>query len=165
MKDLDFVKIFDSMKQNEISEVIIKEGGKQYEIRRGGFKNMPAPAAVQQTIPAAVQQTPIQATVVDQSQDSTAQKSQNTTSSTAKSNYYEVKSPLVGTFYSSPNPDAPLFVEVGDKVTKGSTLCIVEAMKNFNEIECDVNGIVREVCANNSDLVEFGQVLFRIEEQ
>ena len=79
-----------------------------------------------------------------------------------KSQYHEIKSPFVGTFYSSPTPNDPLFVKVGDKVRKGQTLCILEAMKIMNEIEADVAGEIVECCLENESLVEYGQVLFRI---
>jgi acetyl-CoA carboxylase biotin carboxyl carrier protein len=78
---------------------------------------------------------------------------------------HEVKAPLVGTFYRAPAPDAEPFVEEGDRVEVNDKLCIVEAMKIMNEIESPVRGIVREICAANKTTVEFGQVLFRIEEQ
>ena len=74
-----------------------------------------------------------------------------------------VESPMVGTFYSAPKPGSPPFVKVGDVVSVGQVLCIVEAMKLMNEIESEVAGTVVEVLANNSDPVQFGQVLFRIE--
>jgi acetyl-CoA carboxylase biotin carboxyl carrier protein len=79
------------------------------------------------------------------------------------SNLAEVKSPMVGTFYRQPAPEAPPYVEIGSTVKKGQTLCILEAMKLMNELESDVDGIVREVLVENSDPVEYGQVLFRIE--
>ena len=72
------------------------------------------------------------------------------------------KAPLVGTFYRSSKPDEPAFVEVGDKVTKGQTLCIIEAMKIFNEIESDFNGIILEILIEDSNPVEFDQSLFKI---
>ena len=75
----------------------------------------------------------------------------------------EVKSPMVGTFYRAPAPEAPPYVEVGSVVKKGQTLCILEAMKLMNELECEVDGIVREILVENTDPVEYGQVLFRIE--
>jgi len=78
--------------------------------------------------------------------------------------FYQVQAPLVGTFYRAPAPDASPFIEVGDQVKVGDTLCIIEAMKNMNEIQIDVNGIIREICVKNGSLVEFGQVLFKIEE-
>ena len=75
----------------------------------------------------------------------------------------EVKSPMVGTFYSSPKPGAPSFVKVGDRVDVGQVLCIVEAMKLMNEIESESAGTIAEICAENSGPVQFGQVLFRID--
>jgi acetyl-CoA carboxylase biotin carboxyl carrier protein len=74
-----------------------------------------------------------------------------------------VTSPFVGTFYRSPSPDAPSFVEEGQTVRKGQVLCIVEAMKLMNEIEAEVAGKVTEVIGQNGQTVEFGQALFRIE--
>lgn len=79
------------------------------------------------------------------------------------SNLAEVKSPMVGTFYRAPAPEAPPYVEVGSTVKKGQTLCILEAMKLMNELECEVDGVVREILVENSDPVEYGQVLFRID--
>ena len=78
-------------------------------------------------------------------------------------NLIEVKSPMVGTFYRAPAPEAPPYVEVGSQVTKGQTLCILEAMKLMNELESEVDGIVREILVENAEPVEYGQVLFRIE--
>jgi acetyl-CoA carboxylase biotin carboxyl carrier protein len=74
----------------------------------------------------------------------------------------DVTSPFVGTFYRSPSPDAPSFVEVGSVVRPGQTLCIIEAMKLMNEIEAEVSGTVVEIYAQNGKAVEFGQKLFRI---
>jgi acetyl-CoA carboxylase biotin carboxyl carrier protein len=74
----------------------------------------------------------------------------------------DVTSPFVGTFYRSPSPDAPSFVEVGSVVRPGQTLCIVEAMKLMNEIEAECSGTVVEVFAQNGKAVEFGQKLYRI---
>lgn len=75
---------------------------------------------------------------------------------------HEVTSPFVGTFYGSPSPDKPTYVKVGDRVSKGQTLCILEAMKIMNEIESDVSGEVVEICIENESLVEFGQTLYKI---
>ena len=78
-------------------------------------------------------------------------------------NYVEVKSPMIGTFYRSPNPDSPAFVGVGDKIEKGQTVCIVEAMKLFNEIESEVSGTIVKVMVENSSPVEYDQVLFLVD--
>jgi len=77
-------------------------------------------------------------------------------------NLHEIKAPLVGTFYSSPKPSDPPFINVGDKINKGDTVCIIEAMKIFNEIESDVNGTVKEICADNGTPVEFDQLIIKI---
>ena len=73
-----------------------------------------------------------------------------------------VLSPTVGVFYSAPSPDARPFVEVGDQVKKGDTLCIIEAMKLMNEIPAELDGTVAEICVGNGQVVEFNQPLFRI---
>ena len=88
---------------------------------------------------------------------------QSTTEAPAKKeNYHLISSPFVGTFYTSPAPGKPNFVATGDKVSKGQTLCILEAMKIMNEIESDISGEIVEVCVENESLVEFGQTLFKI---
>lgn len=73
-----------------------------------------------------------------------------------------VLSPTVGVFYASPSPDARPFVEVGDQVKKGDTLCIIEAMKLMNEIPAEVDGTIAEICVGNGQVVEYNQPLFRI---
>jgi acetyl-CoA carboxylase biotin carboxyl carrier protein len=75
----------------------------------------------------------------------------------------EIKSPMIGTFYRSANPDSPSFVSVGDKVSKGQTVCIIEAMKLFNEIESEVSGTIVHASVENSSPVEYDQVLFVVE--
>ena len=75
----------------------------------------------------------------------------------------EIKSPMIGTFYRSSGPDAAPFVNVGDKVSKGQTVCIIEAMKLFNEIESEVSGTIVKVMVDNSTPVEYDQVLFVVE--
>ena len=76
---------------------------------------------------------------------------------------HQLKSPMVGTFYRAPSPGAPPFIEVGQQVTKGQTLCIIEAMKLLNEIESDVSGTVKAILVENGQPVEYGQPLFTIE--
>ena len=75
----------------------------------------------------------------------------------------EIKSPMVGTFYKSPSPDAPPFVEVGQDIEAGQVICIIEAMKLMNEIKSDVKGKVQEILVESAEPIEFGQVLFTIE--
>lgn len=81
---------------------------------------------------------------------------------TKEENYKIIKSPMVGTFYTSSSPKSESFVKVGDKVKKGQVVCIVEAMKLMNEIESEFDGEVVEICKNNEDIVEYGTPLFKI---
>ncbi len=81
----------------------------------------------------------------------------------AASNHYTLKSPMIGTFYRSANPESPVFVNVGDEVKKGQTLCIIEAMKLFNEIESEISGRIVKVLAENASPVEYDQPLFLID--
>ena len=81
----------------------------------------------------------------------------------SKQQLLEVKSPMVGTFYHAPEPGAKPYVAVGDRVSKGQILCIIEAMKIMNEIESEFDGVVREVVATDAHPVEYGQVLLRID--
>lgn len=76
---------------------------------------------------------------------------------------HQVESPMVGTFYRSPAPEAQAFVEVGDSVRPGQTLCILEAMKLMNELEAEVGGVIRKILVENGQPVEYGQVLFEID--
>jgi acetyl-CoA carboxylase biotin carboxyl carrier protein len=77
--------------------------------------------------------------------------------------YLEVKSPMIGTFYRTPNPDSPSFVQVGDTITAGQTVCIIEAMKLFNEIESEVSGKIVKVLVENATPVEYDQPLFLVD--
>ncbi|MEJ2421939.1 MAG: acetyl-CoA carboxylase biotin carboxyl carrier protein [Acidobacteriota bacterium] len=120
---------------------------------------MPVPGAYPSQQPAAAPvAAPAQAAPSPSasSEGGTEDKAQN-------ANYMEIKSPMVGTFYRSPAPGSEPFVKVGDRVKKGQTLCIIEAMKLMNEIEAEVDGTVVEFVAENAQPVEFGEVILMIE--
>jgi acetyl-CoA carboxylase biotin carboxyl carrier protein len=91
-----------------------------------------------------------------------SQEARTETASDASSGDHEMQSPMVGTFYRAPSPDSDSFVQLGDKVTEGQTLCIVEAMKLMNEIEADATGTITAILVDNAQPVQFGQALFRI---
>jgi len=78
-------------------------------------------------------------------------------------NLKEIRSPMVGTFYKAPEPGAEPYIKVGNRVTAGQTVCIIEAMKIMNEIEAEITGVVREINVEDTQPVEFGQVLFRVD--
>ena len=115
---------------------------------------MPIPMPVA-TVPAAVRATP--------SEGAQAVAEAEAPKPEPKSKLLEVKSPMVGTFYKSPEPGAPAYVTAGARVSKGQILCIIEAMKIMNEIESEFSGVVREVLVEDAHPVEYGQVLFRID--
>ena len=96
-------------------------------------------------------------------QDNSTTTSQDTSSANSESaNQNQILSPMPGTFYSAPSPEAEPFVKAGDAVKKGQTLCIVEAMKIMNEIEAESNGVISEILIKNGDPVEYNQPLFKI---
>ncbi len=140
------------VEESDVSHLAWQRGGEKVVIRRGGA---PAPAAVVHAAPAAVipaavggsHPVPAPSAPRDPKLDQPG---------------VVVSSPFVGTFYRSPSPDAPPFVDVGQKVKKGQTLCIIEAMKLMNEIECEADGTVAEIMVPNATPVEFGEALFRI---
>jgi acetyl-CoA carboxylase biotin carboxyl carrier protein len=80
-----------------------------------------------------------------------------------KSKFLEVKSPMVGTYYGAPEPGAKPYLAVGDRISKGQIVCIIEAMKIMNEIESEFDGVVKEILAQNAHPVEYGQVLLRVD--
>jgi len=79
------------------------------------------------------------------------------------SNLVDIVSPMVGTFYAQPEPDADPYVRVGDRIGIGQTLCIIEAMKIMNTLDAEVTGVIKEICVSDATPVEFGQVLFRVD--
>lgn len=79
-------------------------------------------------------------------------------------NYFEIKSPMIGTFYQAPSPTAPAFVKIGDRISMDTTVCIVEAMKLMNEIKAGINGVLKEVLVKDADGVKEGTILFRVDE-
>ncbi|NJN34794.1 MAG: acetyl-CoA carboxylase biotin carboxyl carrier protein, partial [Saprospiraceae bacterium] len=96
-------------------------------------------------------------------EDDAAPKAVTSAANTEGGHYLEIKSPIVGTFYRSAGPDKPVYAKVGDNVDKGSIVCIVEAMKLFNEIESEVKGKIVKVMVEDASPVEYDQVLFLVD--
>jgi acetyl-CoA carboxylase biotin carboxyl carrier protein len=143
-------KLIDLVQESGIGEIEITEGEEKVRICR-----QPAgPAPVYMTAPA--MQMPVAAPGLPAAPAPEAAKPEEPAGHT-------LKSPMVGTFYRAPSPGAPSFVEVGQSVSKGQTLCIIEAMKLLNEIESDVSGTVKAILVENGQPVEYGQPLFLIE--
>lgn len=162
MQDQDFIRIQNLVqlaKKNDISELSFERKDYKLTIKRG--LNSSAQIAIPQavSIPA-----PPSAPPVTQSNSPTATPEfpVATPPPATPSNLHTVKCPIPGTFYRRPAPDKPCFVEVGNKVKVGDVLCIVEAMKLFNNIECDIEGKVEEILVEDGSPVEFDQPLFTI---
>jgi acetyl-CoA carboxylase biotin carboxyl carrier protein len=142
--------LFDLLAEKDIAEFEHEEGGTRLRVTRGGSARLTMPAFANGfpgPSPAAQSITP---PVAESSAEA------------ANADSIDVTSPFVGSFYRSPSPDAPPFVEVGSVVRPGQTLCIIEAMKLMNEIEAECSGTVVEVFAQSGKSVEYGQKLFRI---
>jgi len=156
MMDLDFLRgLIEAVDQSGIDTLEIHRAGTRIRIAK-----TPAPAPVfGGGAPAhAPAGAPVHAPAVGAALPAT-----EAVQALPESNLVDIKSPMVGTFYRAPAPEAPPYVEIGSHVSKGQTLCILEAMKLMNELESEVDGVVREVLVDNADPVEYGQVLFRIE--
>ena len=153
---MDFKKIkklVSLVETSDISSLSVEEDNLKVEIKR----ELNTAPVIQTTLPAPTPlQQPIAQPEASQAPPPPAEPAKN-------SNLTEIKSPMVGTFYESPNPESPAFVTVGKSVSKGDIICIVEAMKLFNEIESEVDGIIKEICVKNGDPVEFGQPLFLVQ--
>jgi acetyl-CoA carboxylase biotin carboxyl carrier protein len=146
----DVKKLVSLVEKTDVTHIAWTRGGEKVVIRRGAVVAA-APAPVYHPAPVA-------APVVAAPAAAPAPKAE--AKADAPGTY--VSSPFVGTFYRAPSPDSPAFTDVGQKVKKGQVLCIVEAMKLMNEIECEVDGTVAEILVQNATPVEFGEKLFRI---
>ena len=139
-------KLIELVEESGINELEISEGEESVRISRGGTIMHAAPMMHAAPAPA-----PIAAPVAA------------TEAAAPVVTGHIVRSPMVGTFYSAGSPDAPAFVEVGQHVNSGDTLCILEAMKMMNQIEADKSGVIKQILAVNEDAIEFDQPLFIIE--
>ena len=154
--DLKQIKqIIDLMKRSELSEFEFEEEGFKIKIKRGSG-GLP----IISSAPQSAHPFPITAPETAPAQGKSPPQG---TASGDEVGFASVKSPLVGTFYRSPSPENPPFVENGTKVEEKTVVCIIEAMKIMNEIESEFDGVVKEVCVQDAHPVEYGQVLFRID--
>ena len=136
------------VQETGIGEITVEEGETRFTVRRAeqSAELAAAPAAAAAAAAAAVQAAVPEAPIPPPADDT-----------------IRVESPMVGTFYRAPSPGAPPFVEVGDAVGPGQTLCILEAMKLMNEVKAEREALVRRICVENAEAVEYGQLLFELE--
>ncbi|WDD98262.1 acetyl-CoA carboxylase biotin carboxyl carrier protein [Thalassomonas actiniarum] len=143
-------KLIELVEESNINELEISEGEESVRISCGNAATATVVQAAPAMMPAAAP-APVAAPAAPAEQAAPALSG------------HVVRSPMVGTFYSASSPDSPAFVEVGQHVNAGDTLCIVEAMKMMNQIEADKSGVIKEILAQNEDAIEFDQPLFIIE--
>lgn len=142
-------KLIDLVEESGISELELTEDGEKVRISRNFTSNAPVQHYAPMQYASAPQASAAPAPVAE-------------VAAPVADEGHAVKSPMVGTFYRSPSPDAKAFVEVGDTVAIGDTICIIEAMKLLNEIEADKAGVIKKILVDNGQAVEYGEPLFII---
>ncbi len=161
MDPKELKRILDALVETEVNEFALETPEYKLSIKRGAGQAVYAPVAMPQVqhMPQ-LMHAPVAAPVATE-----AVSASNTeiAAVAAASTGQTIKAPIVGTFYRSPTPDQPAFVNVGDRVEVGKVLCIIEAMKLMNEIEAEVSGVIKEILVQNAQPVEYGQPLFVIE--
>jgi acetyl-CoA carboxylase biotin carboxyl carrier protein len=140
-------KLIDLVQESGIAELEITEGEEKVKIVKGGVVSISAPPIMAMPAAAPASAPAPAAAAAGETRD-------------PGQDGHVVKAPMVGTFYRSPSPDAKVFVEVGQAVKEGDTICIIEAMKLMNEIEADASGVVKAILVENGQPVEYGQPLF-----
>jgi acetyl-CoA carboxylase biotin carboxyl carrier protein len=157
MKTAEIRDLIDFISKSGLNEVDIETKELKLHVKREPdqkvFKSTPAPVMA---AAAPVAQVAAQAPLPKADKPAVAE-------AVAGKKTVEIKSPMIGTFYRSSSPDSPTLASVGDKISKGQTVCIIEAMKLFNEIESEVSGTIIKVLVENSSPVEYDQVLFVVE--
>lgn len=165
MKAKELQDLLDFIAKSGLDEVNIETEEYKIKVRKTAEpKTRIIETGVAATPPATVAQNHTQpAAPPPESEVKPAEPAQEIDDQGAQSNYITIKSPMIGTFYRSANPDSESFVNIGDKVASGQTVCIVEAMKLFNEIESEVSGTVVKILVDNASPVEYDQPLFLID--
>jgi acetyl-CoA carboxylase biotin carboxyl carrier protein len=156
----ELIKLID---QSSINEFEYEQEGAKITLKKGGVEQ----PVVQQTPQARVEQAApaaqAQPEPKEQKEEAISEKSELVKE--MDESLHKIESPMVGSFYASPSPDEDAYVKSGDKVSNDSIVCIIEAMKLFNEIEAEVNGEIVEILVENGQLVEYGQPLFLVKKQ
>ena len=153
-------KLIEMLEESNLNEIEIKEGEEAVKL----VKSNPIPGNFISSAPAVIsepaQQSPIAKPSAPSSEATVSQEISQTSDVLESGN--KMNSPMVGTFYSAPNPESEPFVKVGDQINEGDVLCIIEAMKMMNEVKSEFSGTVKQILVDNAEPVEFDQTLFVI---
>ncbi|HVE70808.1 MAG TPA: acetyl-CoA carboxylase biotin carboxyl carrier protein [Thermoanaerobaculia bacterium] len=158
MKHSEILELIDKVAETGIHSVEIEHAGTKVKIE--GKSSTPAQVIhvgemKSESAPLAVPSTPAQSEASKKEEKLRAEEE-------SEAGLHIITSPIVGTFYRTPSPESPAFVNVGDRITKGKVLCIVEAMKLMNEIESDIDGVIAKIYPQNGQPVEYGEKLFAV---
>lgn len=146
--ELDYLKkLAKLVNDNSLKEISLKDGDIEISLKKDCAEQMIVPTPIVQQVPQAVEE------IIEETKPAEVQESKRV----------PITSPMVGSFYSAASPNAKPFVKVGDVVAAGQVVCIIEAMKLMNEIETEVSGKIVEICVENGQSVEYGQVLMYVE--
>lgn len=149
-------KLIELLEESNLNEMEIREGEESIRLSRGAQQAVHHAPALMQAVPAPDTHQSAAVRYAGQDDSDSAQASDIPSG-------HQVTSPMVGTYYAAPEPDAPPFVAVGSKVEPGDTLCVIEAMKIFNQIESDTSGTVVHIQKGSGEAVEYGELLFVIQ--
>ncbi|MFQ3650722.1 MAG: acetyl-CoA carboxylase biotin carboxyl carrier protein [Gemmataceae bacterium] len=144
------------MTQNDLSEIDLAEGEQRIKIRRG-------PRVITASGPVALPPASLPAPAAASPAATAPSEPTSTAPAAATKKLIEIKSPTVGTFYAARDPNSPPFVQLGSKVTPSTVVCLIEAMKVFNDVQAECSGTIVEVCVKNKEFVEYNTVLFRVD--
>ncbi len=162
--DLNYIKkLLKILETNEINEIEIEEEGTRVRVVKSKPQDMAAPAPQVVTYAAPPQQMMAPQASAPVAAAPKAEEKKEVTAAPTGKEMIEVRSPIVGTFYRAPSPNADPYVAVGQQVAKGNILCIIEAMKLMNEIECEYEGKITKILVEDAQPVEYNQVLFLVE--
>jgi acetyl-CoA carboxylase biotin carboxyl carrier protein len=164
MKPKEIQELLDFIASSGLAEVNIETEQFKINVKR----NSPAATVLSTALPQVIQPTVLPTQPVNNAQNTSttnAEKSAQEANNSVNSKQITIKSPMIGTFYRSSSPETPAFVNVGDEITPGKALCIIEAMKLFNEIESEFEGKIVKILVENATPVEFDQPLFIIEQK
>jgi acetyl-CoA carboxylase biotin carboxyl carrier protein len=158
LKFQEILELIDKVAEKEISSVEIEQAGTKLKIE-GKQTHAPVIAAYTPESSSEVKAIPLPVAVQTEAEKADAKKKEEEES---EAGLHIITSPIVGTFYRSPNPESGPFVNVGDRISKGKVLCIIEAMKLMNEIESDVEGTITRIYPQNGQPIEYGEKLFAV---
>ncbi len=157
----EIIKLVDN---SSIDEFVYENDGAKLKLKKNNGVITEVVVPTKETAAVAQQPAPVAAPVVAETPKVEEAKSEEKTApvNVNDSSLHKITSPMVGTFYQAPSPDSPVYVKVGDRVGEDSIVCIVEAMKLFNEIEAEIKGEIVEILVKDGQLVEYGQPLFLV---